>query len=194
MPGGIGYTLAYDDLPVRQAAEAMIRFPGDRSRRMYGAIGGAMVSSSKLRFRRGAGPDNTRWPLSQRVKKRGGQTLVLTARLRDSNTYNVLGDSGVEWGSNVRYAHAQNDGAVITSYPRSQQANFHVNRDGSLGKFAKRRKSNFAMWVTLPQYQIHIPARPWLGIDADDRQEIADIQLRHVDAAMKGKPSPGGAA
>lgn len=51
------------------------------------AIGRYLKTSTQLRFRAQKGPDGQAWPPSQRVIARGGQTLRLTSRLRNSITY-----------------------------------------------------------------------------------------------------------
>lgn len=54
------------------------------------AIGRYLKSSTQLRFRAQKTPDGQAWPPSQRVLARGGQTLRLTSRLRNSITYRSL--------------------------------------------------------------------------------------------------------
>jgi phage virion morphogenesis protein len=62
-------------------------------------IGGALETSTRVRFEDGDGPDGKRWTPS----KRGGQTLVDTGRLLASITSNASRTS-VEVGSNLIYA------------------------------------------------------------------------------------------
>jgi phage virion morphogenesis protein len=180
--------IAYDDAAVRGAAARLITFPGDRSRAMYEAIGGAMDTATRLRFRTGMDPDGKPWKTSQRVIEHGGQTLVLSRHLLDSETHNVLPEnSGVEWGSNVRYAGVHQEGATIHIFARSQQSYRKVNKSGELSpKLVKKAKANFASWVTLPEYDIKIPARPYLGINAADLAEAEDIATVHLNAALLG--------
>lgn len=54
------------------------------------AIGRYFKTSTQLRFRAQQGPDGKPWQKSKRVLARGGQTLRLTSRLRNSVTYAVL--------------------------------------------------------------------------------------------------------
>lgn len=81
---------------------------GDR--RLLSAIGSIFERDIKKIFQEGGDP---KWPESGRVKKSGGQTLLLTGRLRNSITHRVEGSgarSKVLIGTNVIYAKTQHFG------------------------------------------------------------------------------------
>jgi len=154
------------------------------------AVGAAMESKTIRHFDEQKGPDGSAWLPSKRAAKEGGKTLILSGRLRLSQTYNVL-QGAVEWGTNLVYAAIQQFGGTIRSYARGQETFHKRDRDGSLKPgFVKKGKSDFARRVTLPQYDIRIPARPYVGIDQEDEQEITTLAERHLGAAIQGKP-PG---
>ncbi|WP_291325252.1 phage virion morphogenesis protein [Desulfovibrio sp. UCD-KL4C] len=67
------------------------------------AVGETLVSSTLQRFQDGVDPDGKKWKTSQRADKEGGQTLVDSAILRDSITYEASPQM-VCIGSNEIYA------------------------------------------------------------------------------------------
>lgn len=124
---------------------------------MLDAIGMAMVTSTQHRFETGVGPDGKRWKESLRAELHGGQTLRDTDRLYQSFTHNVLGHDGVEWGTNVAYAGIHNFGGVIEAKDADALAFRLAN-----GQFVLAQR-------------VTIPARTFMGVDVDDREEIVAI-------------------
>ena len=70
---------------------------------MLDEIGGRLEASTRQRFEVGVGPDDVPWKPSLRAQEHGGQTLVDTARLRNSITH-VVNGSELLVGTNVIYA------------------------------------------------------------------------------------------
>lgn len=66
-------------------------------------IGAALEDSTLERFETNIAPDGTPWKPSERATLQNGQTLVDSARLRDSIGYEVTGDE-LSLGTNVIYA------------------------------------------------------------------------------------------
>lgn len=99
--------------------------------------------------------------------------------LGDQFTHQVVGDELLV-GTNAKYGAIQHFGGDIDIAARSQEATFKVDRKTGVSRFAPRRRSNFAQRVTLPAHKITIPARPWLGISAEDETEIAAIAQDHL--------------
>lgn len=60
------------------------------------AIGETLVNSILKNFDEGGRPD--KWPESKRVQKKGGQTLVDTAVMKNSTNWQMNGKSGVTVG------------------------------------------------------------------------------------------------
>jgi len=188
---GVSMSVTWDDAEAVAAMQRLREFPDDRARAMWDAIGGAMVSSTQLRFREQHGPDGEPWKPSQRALRTGTATLIEHGYLLASLTHNVLGD-GVEWGSAMIYAAAMQAGADIHREPHSHTIYKKVSKSGALGnRFVKKSKSNFAQDVQVAAYDIHIPARPYLGIDEADEGTIGTIAVTHAQAAYLGVP-PGG--
>lgn len=118
-------------------------------------IGAALVASTQMRFEDQVSPAGVPWRRSHRAASVGGQTLVESGRLRASITHRP-GPNAVEVGTNVRYAGTHQFGATIAA-KTAKALRFRIG----------------AAWVT--KRQVTIPARPFLGLDAADRELIPAI-------------------
>jgi len=191
--------LSWDDTVLREAA-ARLRIFGERqSDAMWDAVGHSLASYAQGRFDSQTDPAGAAWKPSQRALATGGQTLYEHGFLFASQTYNVLPGGGVEQGSNRPYAVILQDGGDITIHARSQQiyrdkdkvqraANTPFGNviDLSLYRFVKKSKATYASWVEMPEYKIHIDARPYLGMSDDNAKDITGIASRHEQAALLG--------
>lgn len=127
---------------------------------------------------RGGGVFPGPWAPSKRVQKRGGQTLVDTAILRNS----IHGQSGhgfARVGTDVIYAAIHQLGGDITMPARNQ-----VNAFRPGGKFMSRKKAmsskakSIKIWAgRIGAHTIHIPARPFLPVDAQGNLAPATSQF-----------------
>lgn len=131
------------------------------------AIGESLESSTRLRFRNETGPGGQRWKPSLRARHEGGQTLTESRQLRDSITHEATRDTA-RVGTNVIYAGVHQFGATI-------RAKGGYNGNGHL------RFSIPGLGFRSP-LEVVIPARPFLGIDQDDRDTIEDL----VDGYLMG--------
>lgn len=127
-------------------------------------IGTMLVAATQQRFERGEAPDGARWPESIRAREEGGQTLIDRGHLRDSITHRASAEE-VEVGTNVLYAATHQFGATI----RARNARHLKFRLGD--RFVSKT-------------EVTIPARPFIGISADDRAEIAEILIDHLREAL----------
>lgn len=116
-------------------------------------IGAALVESTQMRFEYQETPAGVPWLRSRRAASVGGQTLKDRGLLQASITHRPSRDR-VEVGSTDRRAGVHQFGAVIRP-TRGEFLRF-PGLDG---------RDVFARQVT-------IPARPFLGLDAADRQAI----------------------
>jgi phage virion morphogenesis protein len=114
-------------------------------------IGQAMETTTGERFERGVAPSGVAWKKSN---KPSGKTLIDTSRLKNSVTHRASRDS-VEIGTNVIYGAIHQFGGTIRA------------RSGKYLKFKLPGKLGFRSVES-----VIIPARPFIGIDAEDRQEI----------------------
>ncbi|MGK9234777.1 phage virion morphogenesis protein [Inquilinus limosus] len=163
-----GVSIRVDDAAVEAAVGRVV----DRltnARGLYDAIGAAMVVSTQMRFEREQAPDGNPWPPSLRAKLEGGKTLQKSGLLVGSITH-VADDHGVEWGSNAPQARIHQLGGTIVP---KQAGALHFKLPGDLG------------WRTVAS--VTVPARPFLGIDDEDRAEI-EAQVEDWLAIADGAP------
>jgi phage virion morphogenesis protein len=133
---------------------------------MYDEIGSYLVVKTQNRFDTGTAPGGSKWPASLRAKNFGGKTLVDSARLYQSITHNASAN-GVEVGSNVEYAAIHQFGGTI--YAKTEKGlNWRYNKSGA----------NKPSWAR--KMSVTIPARPFLGIDAEDQTEIIVIAESYI--------------
>lgn len=129
-------------------------------------IGAYGEESTVHRFETERGPDGGAWASSARVKAQGGQTLTDKGRLRGSITWAADRDSA-EWGTNLIYAGTHQQGATI------------------------RAKGDAPMRFFIPgigfrsAHEVVIPARPFLGIDGDDQDEIDALVQDYLAEALQ---------
>lgn len=145
-------------------------------RPMWERIGASLVTSTLQRFDNGTDPEGSPWPPSIRALAEGGRTLIDTARLYQSITFNAT-DDGVEVGTNVIYAAIHQFGGDITIPAREQVLNFkkHKRTGKTLPGFRKEKDATFSQKVSIGAHTVHIPARPFLGLDDDDDAEMLHI-------------------
>lgn len=160
----ITYRIEYNDAPMKTVLNRLIAL-GQSPREVMRDIAAYGENSTKARFADGVGPDGTPWKPSWRVQARGGKTLIDSGRLLGSITSDS-GDDFAEWGSNAIYAAIQQLGGEIR--PKNKKALFFRTPDGG-GRSMKK---------------VTIPARPYLGINADDEENIIDIVNSHLADAV----------
>lgn len=114
-------------------------------------------SSTRMRFRTQKGPDGTAW---KKGRKKSGRTLTKDGHLSGSISSRATSSEAI-WGVNRVYAAIHQFGGVIK--PRTKKAlRFKVAGGG---------------FVTAKQ--VTIPARPFLGISDDDRDDILHVLRKH---------------
>jgi phage gpG-like protein len=169
----LGLSLAVEDAAISAALRQLHARLADMTP-VYRAIGGLMLTSTKMRFETLTAPNGQAWaPLSDRTlvarvggakklfTKGGGlrkgaveklQGAARTPLRRSGRLYQSLNykadRAGVEWGSNAVYAGIQNNG----------------------GMAGRGRK-------------VRIPARTFVGISEQDRNHIIRLAARHLEQA-----------
>lgn len=157
---GVSMHVHLDDRDLETGLLTLLR----KSRDMRPAlrdIGEMLVSSTHERFENEEDPEGNSWTPSRRAKDDGGQTLSVSGRLRNSITSRVSA-IGVEVGTNVKYAAIHQFGGEIK--PKTAAA--LVFEVGDRLVFARK---------------VQMPARPYLGISDDDRQEAIDIVKDYLE-------------
>jgi phage gpG-like protein len=152
---------------------------------LFENIGAMLTTSTQHRFDTGVGVDGSPWPPSLRVKKHGGKTLVLSARLYRSFSYQASA-TGLEFGTNVIYAALLNFGGDVAHAARSAVLHFKTNKRTGQSRFAKPGKADRAQKVAIGAHSVHMPARPFVGLDDDDDRSI----LRIAESWLSGEAVP----
>jgi len=157
---------------VERARQVLGRRPSFKP--LLNAIGLEMVTSTQRRFETGIAPDGTRWARSLAALRESRQTLIKTARLRDSITYNAT-SADVEVGTNVEYAGVHQTGA------RTRPHTIAARRARALAipGIGYRRRVNHPGST--------IPARPFLGVSAQDQTIIHNLTedwMRKITARL----------
>lgn len=134
---------------------------------LMASLGEALVSGTSKRFEKGEAPDGTAWEPSRRVQgKKGGQTLVDTAALMKSIDYAATSDS-VMVGTNLPYARIHQEGGTIR--PKNKK---HLKFKTPGGKFVSAK-------------EVTIPARPFIGISEEDKEEVRDTLTDFLAGAFR---------
>ena len=164
------------DMAAAVEALATIRTRGLATRPAMQAIGEHLRFATDRRFETETAPDGARWKPSRRALKEGGQTLTDTARLRQSIDVEATDDT-MRIGTNLPYGRMHQLGGEIQRQARTQTIFRMYNaRTDELGRrFVNKSRSNFATEHAVGAHVAKMPARPFLGIGAADRPEIATI-------------------
>lgn len=188
-----------DDAAVLAALERLrLGLPagGDATPAMEG-MGRVLKTAGQLRFREQRGPDGKAWEKSWRARNEGGQTLRLTSRLRNSITY-VASRTSVEAGTNVVSAAIHQFGGIIRAKkgpflaipitPQARAAGSPRNMQGlavvqSLKGQFMLVESKTGVVHYLLRRQVRIPARPFMGVSADDSVELIRVMNSHLERA-----------
>lgn len=121
-------------------------------------IGTRLRESARIRIRESnTSPDGVPWPKSFRViSGQGGKTLLDSGRLDESLTFRA-GPREVAIGTHIHYAAIHQFGGEIV--PKAAGALFFKLANGA----------------TVMAGKVTIPARPYLGISAEDETAIGDL-------------------
>lgn len=123
------------------------------------AIAEGLRTSTMERFDTTTDPEGKRWKASIRARESAGKTLTKSARLK--NSIRAEADkTGMAVGTNTIYAATHQFGAKgrVIKAKRAKALRFKFN----------------GQWVSVKKVQVDIPARPFLGISAEDDKEIQE--------------------
>ncbi len=158
-------TVQGDDIVIRAFARIQ-----DKSMRgdLMDEIGAYGVSSTQQRFIDGQGPGGINWKKSFRARQQNGQTLRADNHLFNSLTHD-FNDSSVSWGTNIPYAGIHQHGGTIRP------------------KAAKKLAFKLANGRFVMTDKVEMPARPFLGIDDDDGDEIKNIAVDWMKECLNAR-------
>lgn len=161
----------HDNLRLVQRLFKALRQMGGDPKPLMETIAAYGEASTRARFRSETGPDGQRWQPSLRAQLFGGRTLTKDGHLGDSITSQAKGRAA-EWGTNRIYAAIHQFGGTIKG--KNGPLRFVVPGIG---------------WRSVPS--VTLPARPFLGLDADDRQEILDITADYLANLVRQRAAGG---
>lgn len=144
---------------------------GQHPARVLSAVGEQMIKSTQERFHQQAGPDGSPWaPLrpDYAASKTDQRILFRTGELFGSISAFVDGRRLV-WGSHLSYAATHQFGATIVPQGGKKSLAFKI---GGREVFAKK---------------VVIPARPYLGFTAEDRQTVLDELEEFLGRALAAR-------
>lgn len=173
-----------------QARAMLARLGEPGTQDLMPRLGEYLQASSQKRFKTQTAPDGTAWqPLQPRYarRKKYAKDKILTLRgyLRSGIHYQVTGDAEVEVGSNTKYAAIHQFGGTI-EMPARQATVRYRSVAGRVLFAGKKHKRATERQVTIPAHQVNMPARPFLGISAEDSGGIRDIILDWVVRQQRG--------
>ncbi|MCA0303481.1 MAG: phage virion morphogenesis protein [Proteobacteria bacterium] len=179
---GVSARLEFNSAPL-SALLARLHDAASEKRPVLDAVGGILEANTKHRFETGKGPGGASWKQSLRVRLFGGQTLRDHGNLMASISYQVT-DDAVEWGTADRRARIHQFGGTIV--PKGPKGRLVFRLPGLPAAEASGDDGlRFARKVVMP-------ARPFIGFDADDERDVIDAVAARLKA-IAAQP-PAGAA
>lgn len=154
----------------------------DQKRPFLTSVGQALFNSTQERFHREVGPDGTPWPklkpktIKARIKGGSSQIAMLRETRGLYGSLNVrTSEDEVRLGTAHDLASVHQFGATI----RMPERDGHVYRmrsaNGEAGcRFAQKEKANHITKVRIPARETVIPARPFVGLSAEDEAKILE--------------------
>lgn len=170
---GAFFEVSLDDTAIRAAFERLENGYAN-PQPLFEKIGAYGVRSTQERFISQSGPNGAEWRAwnPAYAELRGpGSILTASGALAQSLSF-AAGLSEVKWGSPMIYAAAHQFGATIV--PKNAPAlKFQLASEGG-GPFEVQVKS------------VTIPARPYLGLNEVDREEIIALTGDYTQELLDG--------
>lgn len=185
-----GISITVNDADIAAALGRIIE-AGRDLQPLFDRIGPSLVRSTQMRFETETDPQGRKWaplrPATIRAKKGDRRILHRRGFLYGSLTHNAL-PSYLEVGTNLVYGAIHQLGGTIDFAAREQNATFRKTRSGQM-RFAKTRtkaKSRVVKPITIGAHSVTIPARPYLGLDAEDKAFILKESAAYLAEAAGG--------
>jgi phage virion morphogenesis protein len=152
-------------------------------------IAGYLLFSTQRRFETETGPDGKKWQaLKPRTaaaragRKVRGSAHILRQSTRLYQSLTSASDAtSAQVGTNVEYAGIHQFGGVIAKQARQGRVTFKKIRGKRGVRFVKTgTKEATVQDVSIGAHSITMPARPYLGVNADDQAEIEQIAIEAI--------------
>lgn len=166
-----------------RALFAKVRQLGENPDELLEIAGGILEASTRSRFDEGKGPGGIPWPPSRRAIRESGKTLVEFGGLLGSVRHAVT-PGRLEVGVD----------ALTESAKHAASHQFGV--DSVIGISPHTRTINEAFGIPLPSprtvnvrshvRKMRIPARPFLGVDENDRVDVKTEWKEHLRRLING--------
>lgn len=161
------WSIKVDDAEVLSALRRLEVLSAGGLRGVMAEIASEMLASTQRRFELGRSPSGAPW----KPTRRGGRMLWVTGRLMRSVYADVDGTAAVIGTGDVRAPWHQFGTRPYTIVPKTKRA---LSWPGAAHPVAR---------VNHPG----LPARPFLGISAEDRQMIVDVAADAVERAAQSR-------
>lgn len=176
---GISITAELDATEAQQRLRAMITLM-DRKKPFFDDVGNLLIASVGRRFKAERAPDGTPWaPLkpatirSRIRRKRSPEGILRDYGHLEGSINAQTTDDEVRVGSPDEHAAIHQLGGTIEMPGRAAKIYRRKDRKGQVGRrFVKKSTANHVTDAAIPAYSITIPARPFLGISAEDQTDI----------------------
>ncbi|EKE79718.1 phage virion morphogenesis protein [Idiomarina xiamenensis] len=149
----------------------------DQRREFFKRVGQGLRADFQMGFRQGKAPDGTPW----KPVKRAGQPLRDTGRLQQSIRARFSAKSA-EVGTNVEYGPPLQDGTGKTVNIRTHTR--IINK-----AFGRQLPFPVAQTVGSHKRKMNLPARPFLGIHAQQERKIVQIFNQYMSTIDGVEPS-----
>ncbi|MBN5414448.1 phage virion morphogenesis protein [Serratia marcescens] len=152
-------------------------------------MGEKLLEFHQQRFKEQKSPDGTSWAdLSPRYKKskrkNKDKILTLDGPLRNTLRWQINAEE-LLFGTDRVYGAIHQFGGTIEIAARSQQAYYRQKKNGKVdNRFVRKSKSNLAKWHTLPAHTVSIPARPWLGVSAEQGVRLVELAKNYLQRQL----------
>lgn len=174
----LGIKITYDDRQVRQALERLAK-AGGNMRAAFADIGEYLDLTTRARFDAERGPDGERWgPLADSTLRRAMLSGVKRGKGKKRRQLTRRG-GGTKAGAIRKLAGKR---ILVESGDLRDTLRYRATATGL--EFGTDRK--YGATHQFGDEARGIPARPYLGINDEDRAEILGILRRHLDAALRG--------
>ena len=154
-------------------------------------LGEYLLESTQRRFKDQVKPNGEKWKelderYARRKKRNKDKVLTLRGYLRSYIHYQIPDAQTVEVGSNQKYAAIHQLGGTIDMPARQATARYRSVAGRVL--FAKKSHTRGVTEkaVGIGAHQVKIPARPFLGISAQDDARIMEIIQAWVQRGANG--------